>query len=344
LLVLRRSLTLVLGEPLEPDMFNRRTLLVGLASVAAASQSGRARAQAYPSRLITLLVPFAAAGGTDIAARQLGESLSQTLGQTIVIENRPGANGIVAGQALLKADPDGYTLLVATAASFAAAPALGQKLPYDVGKDFAPVGMLGLFPLVLNVAPGLPVVTLAEFIAYAKARPGQLNFASAGVGGTNHLVFEMIMRAAGITLAHVPYRGAGLAQADVMSGQVQVMVDSLAASLGNIQGGKLKALAVTTADRQPLLASVPTLKESGVDLVYPGWASIVAHAATPPGVLARLTAAINTAMQSDALVSRYQELVIQPVAWSAAETTRFMAADRNGLIELSRATGIRLEQ
>ena len=231
-------------------------------------------------------MPFAAAGGTDIAARRLGESLSQTLGQTIVIENRPGANCIIAGQALPKADPDGYTLLVATAASFAAAPALGQKLPYDVGKGFAPVGMLGLFPLVLNVAPGLPVATLAEFIAYAKARPDQLNFASAGVGGTNHLVFEMILRASGITLAHVPYRGAELAQADVMSGQVQVMVDSLAASLGNIQGDKLKALAVTTADRQPQLASVPTLKERGVDLVYPGWASIVAHAATPPGVLA----------------------------------------------------------
>jgi len=146
--------------------------------------------------------------------------------------------------------------------------------------------MLGLFPLVLNVAPGLPVATLAEFITYAKARPDQLNFASAGVGGTNHLVFEMILRASGITLAHVPYRGAELAQADVMSGQVQVMVASLAASLGNIQGDKLKALAVTTGDRQPQLASVPTLKERGVDLVYPGWASIVAHAATPPGVLA----------------------------------------------------------
>jgi tripartite-type tricarboxylate transporter receptor subunit TctC len=323
-------------------MINRRQVLAGGAGLVLAGSP--ASAQRFPNRLITLLVPFAAAGGTDIAARRLGEGLTEQLGQTVVIDNRPGANGIIAGQALLKADPDGYTLLVATAAGFAAAPALGQKLPYDVEKDFAPVAMLGLFPLVLNAAPDLPVKTLGEFIAYAKARPGQLNYASAGVGGTNHLVFEMIMRAAGIRLAHVPYRGAGLAQADVISGHVQVMVDSLAASIGNIQGGKLRPLALTTAERQPQLADVPTLKEQGVDVSYPGWASIVAHAATPPDVQARLTAAINAAMQSDALVARYRELVIQPVAWSAAETSRFMADDKAALTELCRVAGIKLEQ
>lgn len=323
-------------------MINRRLLLASGAGLLFAG--GAAQAQFFPNRSITLLVPFAASGGTDIAARRLGEALAQQLGQSIVIDNRPGANGIIAGQALLKAEPDGYTLLVATAAGFAAAPALGQRLPYDVEKDFMAVGMLGLFPLVLNAAPDLPVKTLDEFIAYAKARPGQLNYASAGVGGTNHLVFEMIMRAAGIRLAHVPYRGAGLAQADIISGQVQVMVDSLAASLGNIQGGKLKPLAVTTADRQPQLPDVPTLKERGVDLAYPGWASIVAHSATPPDLLARLTSAINAAMQSEALVGRYRELVIQPVAWSAAETARFMAADRATLTVLAREAGIKLEQ
>jgi tripartite-type tricarboxylate transporter receptor subunit TctC len=323
-------------------MINRRQVLAGGTGLMLGATS--ARAQAFPNRTITLLVPFAASGGTDIAARRLGEALSGLLGQTVVIDNRPGANGIIAGQALLKADPDGYTLLVATAAGFAAAPALGQKLPYDVEKDFAPVGMLGLFPLVVNAAPMLPFTTLKEFIAYAKERPGQLNYASAGVGGTNHLVFEMIMRAAGIKLAHVPYRGAGLAQADVISGHVQVMVDSLAASIGNIQGGKLKPLALTTAERQPQLADVPTLKEQGVDVAYPGWASIVTHSATPPEILMRLTTAINTAMQTDMLVGRYRELVIQPVAWSAAETGRFMAEDRAALTELCRVAGIKLEQ
>lgn len=320
---------------------DRRTLL---GAAAAAAMGGPVRAQGYPARPVTLLVPFAASGGTDIAARRLAEALAQDLGQSVIVDNRPGANGIVAGQALLAAPPDGHTLLVATAASFAAAPALGQKLPYDVERDFVALGMLGLFPLVLNAAPGLPVASLAEFVAYARARPGALNYASAGIGGTNHLVFEMIMRAAGIRLAHVPYRGAGLAQADVISGHVQVMVDSLAASLGNIEGGKLKPLGVTTADRQPQLAHVPTLREQGIDLVYPGWASIVAHAATPPAIRARLSEAIASAMRSDALALRYRELVIQPAAWSEDETARFMAADRAALIELCRVAGIRLEQ
>lgn len=324
-----------------PGMISRRRVLtasaIGLAGFAS-------RASAFQAAPVSILVPFAASGGTDIAARRLGEALTSELGISVVIDNRPGANGIIAAQALLKAPADGQTLLVATAAGFAAAPALGQKLPYDVEHDFAPVAMLGLFPLVVNAAPDLPAATLEEFIAYSRARPGQLNYASAGVGGTNHLVFEMIMRAAGIKLAHVPYRGAGLAQADVISGHVQVMVDSLAASIGNIQAGKLKPLALTTADRQPQLPAVPTLKERGVDVIYPGWASIVAHSATPPDVVARLSTAINVALRSDVLAMRYRELVIQPVVWSAAETRRFMAEDRAALVELCRVAGIKLEQ
>jgi tripartite-type tricarboxylate transporter receptor subunit TctC len=323
-----------------PSLDRRSLLLAGLASALGA---GSARA-AFPERPIQLVVPFAPAGGTDIAARRLGETLARQLGQSVIIDNRPGANGIVAGQAVVKAPADGHTLLVATAASFAAAPALGQKLPYDVAHDFAPVGMLGLFPLVLNASPALPVASLAEFIAYAKQRPGQLNFASAGIGGTNHLVFEMIMQAAGLKLAHVPYRGAGLAAADLMSGQVHVMIDSLAASLGNIQGGKLKALAVTTDTRQPQLPELPTLKEQGVDLVYPGWASIVAPAGIAPDTLRILSSAINAAMADAELVARYRELVIEPAAWSPQETGAFMARDRAILTELVAKTGIRLTE
>ncbi|MGL5362289.1 MAG: Bug family tripartite tricarboxylate transporter substrate binding protein [Bosea sp. (in: a-proteobacteria)] len=321
---------------------SRRHFLAGLAAVGALrSTSVKA---AWPDKPITLVVPFAPAGGTDIAARRLGESLSTALGQQVVIDNRPGANGIIAGQAVVRAPADGYTLLVATAASFAAAPALGQKLPYDVAADFAPVGMLGLFPLVLNVAPSLPVTDLSSFIAYAKARPGALNYASAGVGGTNHLVFEMLMQAAGIQMVHVPYRGAALAQADVMSGQVHAMIDSLAASLGHIQGGKLKALAVTTEKRQPQLPNLPTLGEQGVALAYPGWASIVAPAATPPDIVAKLSTAINTAMASEALVARYRELVIEPAQWNPQATGAFMANDRAVLTALIAKAGIKLAE
>ncbi|RXT56596.1 hypothetical protein B6S44_05925 [Bosea sp. Tri-44] len=323
-----------------PPLDRRTILLAGLAS---ALGTGGARA-AFPERPIQLVVPFAPAGGTDIAARRLGETLARQLGQSVIIDNRPGANGIVAGQAVVKAPADGHMLLVATAASFAAAPALGQKLPYDVAQDFVPIGMLGLFPLVLNASPTLPVNSLGEFIAYARQRPGELNFASAGIGGTNHLVFEMIMQAAGIRLAHVPYRGAGLAAADLMSGQVHVMIDSLAASLGNIQGGKLKALAVTTDARQPQLPDLPTLKEQGVDVVYPGWASIVAPAGIAPETLRILSIAINAAMGNAELVARYRELVIEPVAWSPQETGAFMARDRAILTELVAKTGIKLTE
>lgn len=320
---------------------DRRTLL--LAGLASALGAGGARA-AFPERPIQLVVPFAPAGGTDIAARRLGETLAGKLGGSVIIDNRPGANGIVAGQAVVKAPADGHTLLIATAASFAAAPALGQKLPYDVAYDFAPVAMLGLFPLVLNASPTLPVRTLSEFIDYARQRPGQLNFASAGIGGTNHLVFEMIMQATGIRLAHVPYRGAGLAAADLISGQVQVMIDSLAASLGNLQGGKLMALGVTTAARQPQLPDLPTLREQGVDVVYPGWASIVAPAGIPAETMRTLNGAINEAMADTTLVARYRELVIEPVAWSAEETGAFMARDRAALSELVAKTGIKLTE
>jgi tripartite-type tricarboxylate transporter receptor subunit TctC len=323
-----------------PSLDRRTVLLAGLAS---ALGTGSART-AFPERPIQLVVPFAPAGGTDIAARRLGETLARQLGQSVIIDNRPGANGIVAGQAVVKAPADGHTLLVATAASFAAAPALGQKLPYDVAHDFAPVGMLGLFPLVLNASPTLPAGSLAEFLAYAKQRPGQLNFASAGVGGTNHLVFEMIMQATGIGLAHVPYRGAGLAAADLISGQVHVMIDSLAASLGNIRSGKVKALAVTTDARQPQLPDLPTLKEQGVDVVYPGWASIVAPTSIAPDTLRVLSIAINAAMVDAELVARYRELVIEPAAWSPQETGAFMARDRATLTELVAKTGIKLSE
>ncbi len=321
------------------NRITRRTILAGAAALA----SHPARAQRFPDRPIRMIIPFAPAGGTDIAARLLGEQLSSILGQQVIADNRPGANGVIAGEALRAAPADGHTILVATAASFGAAPALGQKLPYDVERNFTPVAMLGLFPLVLNAAPALQARDLAGFLDLARRSPGALNYASAGVGGTNHLVFELIAQAAGIRLTHVPYRGAALAATDLMSGQVQVMVDSLAASLQNIEGGKVRALGVTSANRQPQLPDVPTLKEQGVDVVYPGWASFVVAAGTPPSLVDALNAAINRALTADLLQKRYRDLVIESAAWSPAETARFMAADRATLTELVRRTGIKVE-
>jgi tripartite-type tricarboxylate transporter receptor subunit TctC len=321
-------------------MISRRAALAGVAGLAA---TGAARAQTFPSRPIRLIIPFAPAGGTDIAARLLGERLGDVIGQQIVADNRPGANGVIAGEALRQAEPDGHTLLVGTSAAFSAAPALGQRIPYDVEKDFVPVAMLGLFPTALTVAPALGVRTLTEFIAKAKAEPGRMNYASAGVGGTNHLVFEMIMRAAGIKLQHVPYRGASLAVTDMMSGQVQAFVDSLASARPNIEAGKVVALGVCTANRQPQLPDLPTLTEQGLDVVYPGWASIVAPTGTPASVIGKLNGDINRALATDALANRYRDLVIEPVRWSPEEVAAFKRRDRALLTQLVQEAGIKVE-
>ena len=321
------------------SVFSRRTALALLAALPAT----RAHA-AFPDKPIKLVVPFAPAGGTDIAARFIADKLGAKLGQGVVVDNKPGANGAIAGEAVRHSAPDGYTLLVATAASFAAAPALGAKLPYDVARDFTAVAMLGLFPLVIYAAPNVPAKTLAEFVAHAKANPGKLNYASAGVGSTNHLVFEMLAEKTGIKLNHVPYKGAAQAATDVMSGQVQVMVDSLAAGLGNIKAGKVTPLAVTTGVRQPQAPDIPTLKESGVDLAYPGWASIVAPAGTPDAVVKQLAAAINEILGSAETADRYRQLIIQPATFSPQETASFMAADRAALTEIIKKAGIKLEE
>jgi tripartite-type tricarboxylate transporter receptor subunit TctC len=323
-------------------MLDRRGFLVAGAAFAAAG-ADPSRAQTFPNRPVTLMVPFTPGGGTDIGARQLGQSLSNILGQPVIIDNRPGGNGIVAGQAVQRAPPDGHTILIATAASFSAAPAFGQKLPYDVAKDFRPVAMLGLFPLVLNANVNLPVKNLTEFIAYCREQPGKLNYGSAGVGGTNHIVFEMIAQAAGLNVVHVPYRGAAPAVTDLLAGHLQVFVDSLASALPHIQDGRVRPLGVTTANRQPQVPNVPTLKEQGVDVVYPGWASLVVPAGTPDAIIARLSAAVVKALGDEALVRRYREQVIEPVTWNVEETGAFMDKDRTMLIDLSRKTGIRIE-
>jgi tripartite-type tricarboxylate transporter receptor subunit TctC len=321
---------------------SRRQLIAGVSAVSGVCAMGTAFA-AFPDRPIKMLIPFAPAGGTDIAARLLGERLSEVMGQQIVADNRPGANGIIAGEALRASPADGYTLLVATAASFAGAPALGQKIPYDVEKDFIPVAMLGLFPLVLNVSPDLPVKNLKEFIDLANKEPGRLNYASAGVGGTNHLVMELITQATGLKMTRVPHRGAALAATDVMSGQVHCMIDSLASSLGNIQAGKVKALALTSGNRQAQLPDLPTLKEQGVDVVYPGWASIVVPAGTPKEIVKKLNADINAALNQAPLKKRFSDLVIEPVTWEPEKVASFMREDRALLTELVRKTGIKVE-
>jgi tripartite-type tricarboxylate transporter receptor subunit TctC len=256
-------------------------------------------AQTYPERPITLVVPYAAGGGNDVMARIVAEKMSKTLGQAVVVENRGGAGGTIATRAVAHAAPDGYTLVLGGTGTLAVAPTLYSNTGYDPRKDFAPVGLIATSALVVLVHPSVPAKTLKEFIALAKAKPGQINFASAGVGSGMHLGTELFEVMADVKLTHVPYKGTGPALTDLMGGHVSVFFSSLPSAIPLIQAGKVRALAVTGLKRSAALPDVPTAAESAV----PGYEAvlhygIVAPAGTPKPIIAKLNAALREAVAS----------------------------------------------
>ena len=272
----------------------RAALFVLLALSAAA-----AVAQPYPSKPIRLVVPFPAGGTTDILAREAGQRLSLSLGQSVVIDNRPGAAGNIGSELVAKSAPDGYTLLMATVSTHAINPNLYARLPYDHIKDFAPVVLVAGVPNVLEVTPSLPVHSVADLIKLAKEKPGQINFASSGSGTSIHLSGELFKTMAGVDMTHVPYKGSAPAITDLIGGQVQVMFDNLPSSLPQIKAGKLRAIAVTSAQRAPALPDIPTIAESGLPgFEATSWFGIVAPAGTPPTIIARINADVNQWLQS----------------------------------------------
>ncbi|HTS21999.1 MAG TPA: tripartite tricarboxylate transporter substrate binding protein [Casimicrobiaceae bacterium] len=253
-----------------------------------------ASAQPYPNKPIRLVVPFPPAGTTDILAREVGQRLTEVLGQSVVIDNRPGAGGNIGSDLVAKSAPDGYTLLMATVGTHAINASLYSRMPYDHIRDFAPIVLVAGVPNVLEVTPSLPVHSVADLIKLAKEKPGQLNFASSGSGTSIHLSGELFKAMAGVDMTHVPYKGSAPALTDLMAGQVQLMFDNLPSSLQQIKAGRLRAIAVTSAQRAPALPDVPTIAESGL----PGyeasaWFGLVAPAGTPPAVIARINAAVN---------------------------------------------------
>jgi tripartite-type tricarboxylate transporter receptor subunit TctC len=256
-------------------------------------------AQAYPTRPIRLVVPFPAGGTTDILAREVGQRLSMTLGQPVVIDNRPGAAGNIGADLVAKSAADGYTLLMGTVGTHAINASLYAKMPYDHVKDFAPVILVAGVPNVLEVNPALPVNSVADLIKLAKAKPGQINFASSGSGTSIHLSGELFKTMAGVDMTHIPYKGSAPAITDLIGGQVQVMFDNLPSSLQFIKAGKLRAIAVTSAKRAPALPDVPTIAESGLPgFEASSWFGIVAPAGTPPAILARINNDVNQWLQS----------------------------------------------
>jgi tripartite-type tricarboxylate transporter receptor subunit TctC len=262
-------------------------------------------AQDFPSRAITIIVAQPPGGGTDIISRIFAQRLSEQLGKPVVVENKPGAGTIVGTQAAAKSAPDGYTLLAGLTANMAVNPSLFKTLPYDPVRDFTPVGMMAQFPFVLVVSKDFPAKSVKELIAMAKAKPGSINFASAGNGTGQHLSAELFKLMAGVDMTHVPYRGAAPAYSDVISGRTPVFFDNLASALGQIKGGSVRALGVTGTKRSPLLPDVPTIAEAGV----PGyqnyvWFGLWAPKNTPKPVVDKLYAEIRKAAATPAVQER----------------------------------------
>ena len=264
-----------------------------LAFAALASIAMPAQAQTYPTKPIRLVVPFPAGGTTDILARAVAQKLSETLGQQVIVDNRPGAGGNIGSELVARSAPDGYTLLMGTVGTHAINVSLYPKLPYDPVKDFTPIVLMAGVPNVLVVNPSLPARSVSELIAYAKANPGKLNFASSGSGTSIHLSGELFKVLTGVQMTHVPYKGSAPALTDLVGGQVQLMFDNLPSSLAFIKAGKLRALAVTSKTRAAALPDVPTMVEAGVpDFEASSWFGILAPAGTPRDIVVRINAEV----------------------------------------------------
>ncbi|MFT0859401.1 Bug family tripartite tricarboxylate transporter substrate binding protein [Ancylobacter sp. G4_0304] len=278
----------------------------------------------YPSEPIKLVVPFAPGGSVDTVARIIGQELTKELGQSIVVENRAGAGGNIGFETVAKAKPDGYTLLMASS-PLAVNISLYKALGYDPKTSFAPISLVALQPNVLVVNPELPVKTVAELIAYAKANPGKLNFGSSGLGASQHLSGELFKRRAGVEMVHVPYRGGGPAMTDLVAGRIQLMFETIPSATPYITSGQLRPLAVTVEKRSVQLPSVPTMEEAGVaDFVSRGWLGMVAPAGTPQPILDKLNAAVVKALAEPAVLKRLTELGLVVEGSSPAEFSTFL--------------------
>jgi tripartite-type tricarboxylate transporter receptor subunit TctC len=316
----------------------------GAALLLAMLVSQAALAQAWPNRPVRLLVPFAAGAGiNDIMARLVGQHLGAGLGQPAVIENRAGAGGIAGTDAAAKAAPDGYTFLM-TNVSLVTSAYLYPKLPYDPQKDFVPVTLVATSPLMLVVHPSVAARSVQELVALAKANPGRLNFGSGGVGSTPHLSVELFKSAAGIDAVHVPYKGGAPALNDLVAGQISFMIENVPGTLPFVKGGKLRALAITSAQRSPLEPALPTMAESGV-LGYEvvGWQGLFAVAGTPPETVARLQTEVAKVLRLPEVRERLAALGAEPVGSTPDEFGAFIRAETTRWGRIIREKGIRSE-
>ena len=306
--------------------------------------TAQAQSPAYPRGPVTLVVPFPAGGPTDAMARQLAQKLGERLGQQVLIDNKGGAGGSIAAEAVAKAAPDGQTLFFGTTGTLAINPSLYTKLRYDPIKDFAPVSLMATTMNVLVVNPEVPAKNLTELIRLAKAKPGTLTYGSAGNGSSNHLSGELLKSAASLQINHIPYKGSAPALVDLMGGRLTMMFDTLAQQTGNIASGKLRALAVTGPNRSPLLPEVPTAQEGGLkDFDVTIWFGVLAPAGTPSSAVDRLAREITNVMSTDEMKKRMQDDGAEARPSSPAEFSALIRSDMAKWAPIVKASGASLD-
>lgn len=321
-----------------------RNGLVRAAAIAVAMQFvwAAAGAQTYPVRPIRLITPVAPGGPTDTAARVLAQTMGPILGQTIVVDNRAGAGGTIGTESAARAAPDGYTLLLASAGTFVTASLLNKNLAYNIEKDFVAVSQVSVQPLLLIVHPSVPTSSLKEFVAYARARPGKLNFSSAGNATSGHLAAVVFNRMAEIDAVHIAYKGAAPGMTAVMSGEVQYQFSSTVTAKGHVDSGKLRALAVAGDRRSAVLPDVPTFEEAGLRYTAQTWTGIVVPAGAPPAVIQRLAGAIHEAMATKDVQDQFAKTDTRVVVSTPAEFAALIAKERRHWAEVIEKFKIRL--
>jgi tripartite-type tricarboxylate transporter receptor subunit TctC len=289
-----------------------------------------AAAQNFPSKPVRVVITYPPGGSTDVVGRALASRLTEVLGQQVVVDNRGGAGGIIGSDIVAHATPDGYTVLLGTSAGMSINPLLHKKLPYDVQRDFAPISLVVINPQALVAHPALPAKDVQELIKLARAKPGQINYASPGVGSPNHMGMELLKSMTGINVVHVPYKGGGPAMTELLAGQVQLLFNSIPSVLPQVKAGRLKALAVGSARRSPAMPDVPTVAESGVPgYEYATWYGLFAPADTPRAVIAQLNKAVAAALKNPELAQSLASQGSEPNPTTPDELARFVKSEHD---------------
>jgi tripartite-type tricarboxylate transporter receptor subunit TctC len=327
-----------------PHLFRSALLSVIGAVLVALVPAPAAQAQAFPSKPVRLVIPFPAGGPLDAVGRIIAQKLTETWGQNVVVDNRPGAGGNIGADLVAKAAPDGYTVVMGALSTHAVNPSLYPKMPYDAVKDFAPISLVAITPNVLVVNPAVPVSTAKEFIAYAKANPGKLAFGSGSNGSAGHLAGELFKVETGTDLLHVPYKGAAPAMQALLAGDTQLMFDNLASSTPQVKAGKLKALAVTTAQRSRLAPDLPTLAESGLQgFDISTWFGLLAPAGTPADIIAKWNAEVTRILNAPEMRERLNALGAEAAPGTPAEFAQLIAGETAKYARIVKLSGAKLD-